>query len=89
MLAGVGAPRKVATSIALEVALYFGWWYDIAFWLATVGLFVWKGEFRGFPDCSVSAVAWLLTMAVDVHPASLALQRCWRIPESKASQGWS
>lgn len=38
-----GGARKIATSIALEVVLYFGWWYDVAFWLATIGLFIYKG----------------------------------------------
>lgn len=40
---GLGTPRKVSTSVALEVALYFGWWYDVVFWVATIGLFVYKG----------------------------------------------
>jgi hypothetical protein len=38
-----GAPRKVATSISLEVVIYFGWWYDVAFWLTNIGLFIYKG----------------------------------------------
>ena len=33
----------MATSVTLEVLFYFGWWYDAAFWLATIALFIYKG----------------------------------------------
>jgi hypothetical protein len=39
-------PRVPSTSIALEIVLYFGWWYDVAFWLAMVGLLLYKGATR-------------------------------------------
>jgi hypothetical protein len=36
-------PRVPVTSIALEIMMYFGWWYDVAFCLAMGGIFIYKG----------------------------------------------
>jgi hypothetical protein len=36
-------PRVPVTSIVLEIMMYFGWWYDVAFCLAMSGIFLYKG----------------------------------------------
>lgn len=33
----------MATCVPLEVTLYFGWWYDVLFWILSLGIYIYKG----------------------------------------------
>eukprot|EP00892_Ulva_mutabilis_P005374 jgi/Ulvmu1/3208/UM015_0249.1 len=34
---------RVATYVPFEAALYFGWWYDVAFWVLSLMTYMYKG----------------------------------------------
>mmetsp|Transcript_20031 Transcript_20031/g.63755 ORF Transcript_20031/g.63755 Transcript_20031/m.63755 type:complete len:147 (-) Transcript_20031:13-453(-) len=73
MAVNEGRPRRVLTSLSLEVTLYFGGWYDIFYCLATLVVYIYKGSELPYPDSNFRMeVAFLFLLAL-VEPCRLFL----------------
>lgn len=44
------------TSLPLQIFVYFGMWWDVAYWLLSVAVFVYKGQYALALQCKAETI---------------------------------